>query len=46
MIKIRNIHKRFGFDTILDGIDLDIIKGQVVVILGLPARAKPPSCAA
>ena len=33
MIKIRNIRKTFGENTILRGIDLDVGKGQVVVIL-------------
>ena len=34
MLTIRNIHKTFGDHTILHGIDLDIAKGSVVVILG------------
>ena len=34
MIEIKNIHKTFGNNTILRGIDLNIQKGQVVVILG------------
>lgn len=40
MIKIRNIHKTFGNNTILRGIDLDIQKGQVVVILGPSGSGK------
>lgn len=40
MIKIRNIHKRFGFNNILNGINLDIVKGQVVVILGPSGSGK------
>lgn len=40
MIKIRNIHKTFGQNTILNGIDLDIQKGQVVVILGPSGSGK------
>ncbi|MDO5357081.1 MAG: amino acid ABC transporter ATP-binding protein [Conchiformibius sp.] len=40
MIKIRNIHKRFGSNTILHGIDLDIVRGQVVVILGPSGSGK------
>lgn len=40
MIKIRNIHKTFGQNTILRGIDLDIQKGQVVVILGPSGSGK------
>ncbi|WP_165008105.1 amino acid ABC transporter ATP-binding protein [Neisseria yangbaofengii] len=40
MIKIRNIHKTFGDNTILRGIDLDVNKGQVVVILGPSGSGK------
>lgn len=40
MIKIRNIHKTFGNHPILRGIDLDIEKGQVVVILGPSGSGK------
>lgn len=40
MLKIRNIHKTFGDNTILRGIDLDIQKGQVVVILGPSGSGK------
>ncbi|WP_373752544.1 amino acid ABC transporter ATP-binding protein [Neisseria weixii] len=40
MIKIRNIHKTFGENTILRGIDLDVNKGQVVVILGPSGSGK------
>ncbi|AGH39396.1 amino-acid ABC transporter ATP-binding protein [Bibersteinia trehalosi USDA-ARS-USMARC-188] len=40
MIKIRNIHKTFGDNAILQGIDLDIQKGQVVVILGPSGSGK------
>lgn len=40
MIKIRNIHKTFGENTILRGIDLDVGKGQVVVILGPSGSGK------
>ncbi|WP_150538547.1 amino acid ABC transporter ATP-binding protein [Actinobacillus vicugnae] len=40
MIKISNIHKTFGDNTILRGIDLEIKKGQVVVILGPSGSGK------
>lgn len=40
MIKIQNIHKTFGDNTILRGIDLEIQKGQVVVILGPSGSGK------
>lgn len=44
MIKIRNIHKTFGESTILRGINLDVGKGQVVVILGPSGQAKRRFC--
>ncbi|TFU99784.1 polar amino acid ABC transporter ATP-binding protein, partial [Bacillus stratosphericus] len=31
MIEIRNIHKSFGNNAVLRGIDLDVAKGSVVV---------------
>ena len=37
MIKLENVHKSFGKNEVLKGIDLHIEKGQVVVIIG-------PSC--
>lgn len=40
MIEIRNIQKTFGGNTILRGIDLDIPKGRVVVILGPSGSGK------
>lgn len=40
MIKIRNIHKTFGENEVLKGIDLDIQRGQVVVILGPSGSGK------
>lgn len=40
MIKIQNIHKTFGNNPILRGINLTIEKGQVVVILGPSGSGK------
>ena len=40
MIEIKNIHKTFGNNAILRGIDLNIQKGQVVVILGPSGSGK------
>jgi len=40
MLTIRNIHKTFGDHTILHGIDLDVEKGSVVVILGPSGSGK------
>lgn len=40
MIKIQNIQKQFGQNIILRGIDLNVEKGQVVVILGPSGSGK------
>lgn len=40
MIKVKNIHKSFGDNSILRGIDLEITKGEVVVILGPSGSGK------
>ncbi|RMH14239.1 MAG: ABC transporter ATP-binding protein [Planctomycetota bacterium] len=34
MIRLRNVVKRFGSQTILDGINLDIKRGETMVIMG------------
>ncbi len=34
LISIENLHKYFGKNEVLKGIDLDIYKGEVVVIIG------------
>ena len=40
MIKLENIHKSFGKNEVLKGIDLHIEKGQVVVIIGPSGSGK------
>ncbi|WP_298048751.1 amino acid ABC transporter ATP-binding protein [uncultured Cardiobacterium sp.] len=40
MISVRNLYKTFGTHTVLRGIDLDINKGEVVVILGPSGSGK------
>ncbi len=40
MIEIRDLHKRFGPLTVLDGIDLDIRKGECIVVLGRSGTGK------
>ncbi|MDU7693476.1 MAG: amino acid ABC transporter ATP-binding protein [Helicobacter sp.] len=40
MISIQNIHKSFGTTDVLKGIDLEIKRGQVVVILGASGSGK------
>lgn len=34
MIEIRNLHKRFGAQDVLTGVDLNIDKGESVVVIG------------
>jgi L-cystine transport system ATP-binding protein len=40
MISIKNLHKQFGLLEVLKGIDLDVEKGKVVVIIGPSGSGK------
>ncbi len=40
MIKLANIHKRFGDSEILKGIDLDINRGEIIVVIGSSGTGK------
>ncbi|QMV16068.1 amino acid ABC transporter ATP-binding protein [Vibrio spartinae] len=40
MIKLTNIHKRFGESEVLKGIDLDINQGEIIVIIGSSGTGK------
>jgi polar amino acid transport system ATP-binding protein len=40
MIKIRNLHKSFGNHKVFKGIDLDVAKGEVVVLIGPSGSGK------
>ncbi|WP_111414683.1 amino acid ABC transporter ATP-binding protein [Billgrantia lactosivorans] len=40
MIKIANLVKRFGDATVLDGIDLDIAQGEIIVVIGPSGTGK------
>ena len=39
-IKIRDLHKAFGKKVVLDGVDLDIEKGEFCVLLGPSGSGK------
>lgn len=40
MIKIKNLHKRYGNNEILKGIDLEVKKSEVVVVIGPSGSGK------
>ncbi|RQR43464.1 amino acid ABC transporter ATP-binding protein [Burkholderia sp. Bp9131] len=40
LVRARNVHKRFGDNEVLKGIDLDVKLGEVVVILGPSGSGK------
>ena len=40
MLKLENIHKAFGSNKVINGVNLDIKKGEVVVILGPSGSGK------
>jgi ABC-type polar amino acid transport system ATPase subunit len=40
MIELRNLHKSFGNNMVLRGIDFDVEQGSVVVIIGPSGSGK------
>jgi ABC-type molybdenum transport system ATPase subunit/photorepair protein PhrA len=44
LLEIEGLEKSFADRRVLDGIDLQVNKGEVIVILGLPAVGRAPSC--
>ena len=43
MLRIRSLTKRYRTgDLALKGIDLDLPNGQIMALMGPPARANPP----
>jgi polar amino acid transport system ATP-binding protein len=40
LVEVRGVKKRFGTHTVLDGVDLDVSKGEVVVIIGASGSGK------
>ena len=44
MVELKNIRKKLGGVDILNGVDLSVEEGEVVVILGPSGSGKPPFC--
>lgn len=40
MIKVKNLHKTFGINQVLKGINTEIKKGEVVVVIGPSGSGK------
>ena len=40
MIELRNVHKRFGKQVVLDGVDFDVQEGETVALLGPSGTGK------
>ncbi|HEX2217798.1 MAG TPA: ATP-binding cassette domain-containing protein [Gemmatimonadales bacterium] len=40
MILLRNVHKRFGSQVVLDGVDLDVQEGETLALLGPSGTGK------
>ncbi|MDD3977080.1 MAG: ATP-binding cassette domain-containing protein, partial [Methanomicrobium sp.] len=40
MLKVKNLHKKFGEKEVLKGIDLDIEKGEIFTIIGPSGQGK------
>ena len=40
IIRLENVHKSFGDNTVIDGLDLDIATGEITVIIGASGSGK------
>jgi polar amino acid transport system ATP-binding protein len=40
LIRIRDVHKKFGVTVVIDGISLDVMKGEVICIIGPSGAGK------
>ena len=45
-ISIDNVIKRFGKDTIINGLSLDVMRGEAFGLLGATRAAARPRCCA
>lgn len=43
-IQLKNIKKSFKTNTVLNGVSLDVAKGETLVLFGPWGRARPCSC--
>ena len=46
MIKLVDIDKSYGEVQVLKGVNLEVMRGQTISIIGLPVRARARCCAA
>ena len=46
MLEVKNIHKRFGDNEVLKGVDFKVEKGSVIAVLATVVLEKQPCCAA
>src|SRR5262245_10733783 len=40
LIRMRDVHKKFGAATVIDGISIDVMKGEVICIIGPSGAGK------
>ena len=40
MLEVKNIHKKFGTNEVLKGVDFKVEKGSVIAVLGNSGRRK------
>ena len=46
MVRLEGVRKSFGDNLVLDGIDLSVALGEVLVIIGPSGSGRARSCAA